>query len=54
MDWVEVGNNGTKELQVSHGIDSETLKTIALPAVANPYELGAKFNNEIGEWVIDE
>lgn len=38
---------------VSHGINADTMKTVILPQ-ESPYEMGAKFNNNIGEWVLED
>lgn len=43
---------GKKIFGVSHGVDEETGRTVILPCVNAPMDLGAKFNNDIGEWVI--
>lgn len=43
---------GRKEVIVSHGIDEHTMKTIVLPQVSVK-ELGARFDNERGEYVLD-
>ena len=44
---------GEKELLVSHGYDTTTGKTVILPN-EHPALLGAKINEHIGEWVIDD
>lgn len=44
---------GRKEVIVSHGIDEDTLNTVILPQVPVK-ELGAKFDNERGEYVLDK
>lgn len=44
--------NGDFELRVSHGIDRETGKAIALPKTSNPASIGAYYISEIDEWVI--
>lgn len=43
---------GKKELLVSHGYDTYTGKTIILPQ-EHPRHIGAKFDMEMGEWVMD-
>lgn len=43
---------GRKEVVVSHGIDENTMKTIVLPQVSVK-ELGARFDNERNEYVLD-
>lgn len=42
---------GEKEFLVSHGVDSETDENIILP-FQHPEEIGAKYNYDIGEWVL--
>jgi hypothetical protein len=41
-----------KEFVVSHGINEKTGEMVILPCEP-PLNLGAKFDNEIYEWVID-
>lgn len=41
------------EFVVSHGICEETFRNIILPN-DSPQSLGAKFDSDIGEWVIDD
>lgn len=41
-----------KELIVSHGIN-EYLENVVLPQV-HPLELGAEFNEDLGEWILME
>ena len=43
----------TGSIIVSHGINSDTMRDVILPQVPPSY-LGAKFNHDIGEWVIYE
>lgn len=40
------------QFMVSHGYDLETDQTCPLPSV-HPRELGARFDNELQEWVLD-
>lgn len=44
---------GHKELLVSHGIDMNTDKTVILPC-EHPAKIGARFDGELGEWVLDD
>lgn len=44
---------GREELVVSHGIDEHTGKTVILPCEP-PERIGAKFNAEIGEYVLSD
>ena len=39
-------------LIVSHGVDEDTLKDIILPQ-EHPLDLGAKFNRDLMEWVLE-
>jgi hypothetical protein len=41
-----------KEFGVSHGVDMITGQSVVLPWVSHPELLGAKFNQQIGEWVL--
>ena len=43
---------GEKEFGVSHGIDMNTDQIVILPSVSRPELLGAKFDQQLGEWVI--
>jgi hypothetical protein len=43
---------GEEELVVSHGIDLETEKTI-ITSNEPPQFMGAKFDHDMGEWVLD-
>lgn len=43
---------GIRRLVVSHGIDEETLRSIPMPQVP-PSELGAKYDIQLGEYVIE-
>ena len=43
---------GEKEFGVSHGIDMNTDQIVILPPVSHPELLGAKFDQQFGEWVI--
>lgn len=43
---------GEKEFGVSHGIDMNTDQFVILPHVSHPESLGAKFDQQLGEWVI--
>lgn len=45
------GYTGEKVFGVDHGIDLDTGRTVVLPEL-HPKELGAKFNDELQEWVI--
>ena len=45
---------GEYEDGVSHGIEEGSLRNITLPSVRYPSELGAKFDKQIGEWVLDD
>lgn len=53
--WFPIYKNGVdtgrKEFVVSHGIDVDTDKIVIVSSVP-PLELGAKYNMEIGEWVL--
>ncbi len=44
---------GEKEIVVSHGINIETGKVVTLPPVS-PREVGARWDLEIGEFVIEK
>lgn len=43
---------GRKEFGVSHGIEEDTGRTIVMSG-DTPAEMGATFDNELGEWVIE-
>jgi hypothetical protein len=43
---------GEKEFGVSHGVDMNTDQIVILPPVSRPELLGAKFDQQFGEWVI--
>ena len=43
---------GEKEFGVSHGVDMTTDESVVLPCVSHPELLGAKFDQQLGEWVI--
>lgn len=45
---------GEKEFGVSHGVDMNTDQIVILPLVSRPEKLGAKFDQNIGEWVIND
>ena len=45
---------GEKEFGVSHGIDMNTDQFVVLPCASHPELLGAKFNQQLGEWVIND
>ncbi|GEM_PF-2712723 len=45
---------GEKEFGVSHGVDMITGQYVVLPWVSHPELLGAKFDQNIGEWVIHD
>ena len=45
---------GEKEFGVSHGVDMITGQSVVLPCVSRPESLGAKFDQNIGEWVIND
>ena len=40
------------QIMTSHGYDPETDRTYPLPS-AHPRELGARFDDELQEWVLD-
>lgn len=40
-----------KELLVDHVVDIETGRSVIVPC-SHPSTIGAKFNSEIGEWVL--
>ena len=42
---------GAIEIIASHGVDSETNKTVILPC-STPERLGAVFDKELGEYVL--
>jgi hypothetical protein len=42
-----------REFVTSHGIDEDTLQDVVLPN-EHPAKLGAIFDRELGEWVIEE
>jgi hypothetical protein len=44
---------GVERLVVSHGIDESTGKTVILPS-EHPSALGAVFDADLGEYVIDD
>jgi hypothetical protein len=44
---------GEKEFVVSHGIDSETMKTVILPS-EHPARLGGRWDQQLMEWVLDD
>lgn len=44
-------DTGKKEFVVSHGVDVDTGRDVILQSVP-PERLGAKYNMEIGEWVL--
>jgi hypothetical protein len=44
---------GETEFLTSHGIDEETGKTVIVQA-EHPKYLGAKFDYEIGEWILED
>lgn len=54
--WFPVYKNGIptgeKEYVASHGVDLYTGKSIIV-SVDHPSKLGAKFNEAMGEWVIE-
>ena len=43
---------GKPYMVASHGVDEVTLEAVCLPS-EHPSALGARFDAEIGEWVID-
>ena len=45
---------GEKEFGVSHGVDMNTDQIVILPPVSRPELLGAKFDQQFGEWVIND
>ena len=54
--WFPVYDNygyktGKKVFGVDHGVDLDTGRTVVLPE-SHPKDLGAKFNDELQEWVI--
>ena len=42
-----------EEFVVSHGIDEHTMRNVILPC-EHPARLGAKFDSQLGEWVIED
>lgn len=44
---------GVSQLVASHGMDEETLEAVVLPGV-HPTALGAKWDLDLGEWVLEE
>jgi hypothetical protein len=44
---------GAKEFVVSHGINEETGRTVILPT-EHPAQLGAKFDRQLHEWVLED
>jgi hypothetical protein len=44
---------GNREFGVSHGIDMDTMENVVLPQL-HPRQLGARFDYELGEWIIDD
>lgn len=42
-----------QEFVVSHGIDEDTLRHVILPC-EHPAALGAKFDSQIGEWILED
>lgn len=44
-------DSGRSSLVVSHGVDSNTGKEITMPPVT-PHELGAVFDQQLGEYVL--
>jgi hypothetical protein len=40
------------EFVVSHGVDEDTFENVCLPC-EHPKNLGAKFDQNIGEWVLE-
>lgn len=48
----ENGDKGTFSLQASHGLNPDTLQSFPLPN-EHPAALGAVFDSQIGEWVIE-
>jgi hypothetical protein len=51
--WFRNQDTKAREFLVSHGIEEGTLKSVILPS-EHPSRLGAGFDAELGEWVIDE
>ena len=45
-------HTGKKELLVDFAFDQDTLKQVVVPCV-RPEQIGAKFNTDISEWVIE-
>ena len=45
---------GEKEFGVSHGVDMITDQIVILPPVSHPELLGAKFDQNLGEWVVND
>jgi hypothetical protein len=56
-DWFPVyhqgRDTGKKEFGVSHGIEESTGKIIPLPQVS-PNKIGAKWNLQLMEWVLED
>lgn len=50
---IEKDDEGRKRRVVSHGYNIDTDHAVILPAVASPLEVGARFSEELEEWVID-
>jgi hypothetical protein len=55
-DWFPIYKNGIptgqKEYVASHGVDIDTGRNIIVSA-DHPSKLGARFNEDLGEWVIE-
>lgn len=55
-DWFPVYKNGIptgqKEYVASHGVDMDTGRNITV-SVDHPSKLGAKFDKNLDEWVIE-
>ena len=45
---------GEKEFSVSHDVDMITGQSVVLPCVSHPELLGAKFDQNLGEWVVND
>ena len=43
-----------KKFGVSHGVDMITGQSVVLPCVSHPELLGAKFDQTLGEWVVND
>lgn len=50
-NW-EVNKRGERCLVTSHGVDDSTMRNVVLPNI-HPAELGATFNENMGEWTLD-